>query len=380
MKKYSFPAIYFEGTRVCNLKCKICMTGSNDARLVKKRIRDQLSAHEIKKHILEPGKELGASQLGLSGGEFLLRKDALEILQDAIDLDYDAKIVTNGTLLDDELLTELKEIAGPKLVMAFGINSATSRDLNRETRDLGLDTVLEALERCKKHGITRHVVVNIGSYNKEDIAETLAWLTTNRLPFNRSPFVARNSGEAYFNDMAFSRDDMERYIHPALRGNMLGYVSFTPFFLSPEVHAEISGGKSWNQTIPQNPPIGCFVGTWLGISAEGDVSPCATLLDELPAGNVREKPLYEIIDESPIFKNILNRDNLKGRCGRCRYKYTCGGCRSIAFFHTGDYMAEDPTCFFEPEDETTVSEHEEETNRNTRRYARFIMNTGLYDP
>ena len=41
----------------------------------------------------------------------------------------------------------------------------------------------------------------------------------------------------------------------------------------------------------------------------------------------------------------------------------------MAWFEHGDIMAEDPTCFFEPEDESTISEHEAETNRNFKRYA-----------
>ena len=44
----------------------------------------------------------------------------------------------------------------------------------------------------------------------------------------------------------------------------------------------------------------------------------------------------------------------------------------MAYFHTGDLMGEDPTCFFEPEDETTVSEHEAETNRMFKRYAFMV--------
>jgi hypothetical protein len=44
----------------------------------------------------------------------------------------------------------------------------------------------------------------------------------------------------------------------------------------------------------------------------------------------------------------------------------------MAWFESGDLMGEDPTCFFEPTDETTVSEHEEETNRMFRRYLFMI--------
>ena len=69
---------------------------------------------------------------------------------------------------------------------------------------------------------------------------------------------------------------------------------------------------------------------------------------------------------------VLDRDQLTGKCGRCRYKYTCGGCRAMAWFEHGDLMAEDPTCFFEPEDESTVSEHEEETNKIFKRYAFMV--------
>ncbi len=68
------------------------------------------------------------------------------------------------------------------------------------------------------------------------------------------------------------------------------------------------------------------------------------------AGNVREQPLDQLVDESELFAELLDRSRLKGRCGRCRYQYTCGGCRAMAYYHPGDYLAEDPTCFFDPEE------------------------------
>jgi hypothetical protein len=50
----------------------------------------------------------------------------------------------------------------------------------------------------------------------------------------------------------------------------------------------------------------------------------------------------------------------------------------MAYFHTGDYMADDPTCFFDPIDHTTVSEHEEETNRLFKKYLMIARYVGLY--
>jgi radical SAM protein with 4Fe4S-binding SPASM domain len=133
------------------------------------------------------------------------------------------------------------------------------------------------------------------------------------------------------------------------------------------VHQEISNGVS-NVSVPQNPSIGCWCGTWLAVNAEGDVSPCGILLDDVNCGNIREKSFQQVIDDSEVFQKILNRKELKGKCGRCRYQFTCGGCRAMAYYHSGDIMDEDPTCFFEPIDSTTVCEHEQETNKIFKKF------------
>lgn len=104
------------------------------------------------------------------------------------------------------------------------------------------------------------------------------------------------------------------------------------------------------------------------------------MLDALDAGNVRDQPIDELVQSSPLFADITDRSRLKGRCGRCRYQYTCGGCRAMAFYHTGDYMREDPTCFFDPVDRSTVSEHEAETNNVFKKYLLVARAAGAYQP
>ena len=355
------------------------MTGSNNKNIVEKSAEKELTCREICGDLLKPAREeLGARIVALGGGEFLLRKDAIEIVREAAALEYTTiSVLTNGCIIDDDLLKTLKQAAGRKLVITFGINSIGDKKINRVTRETEPDMVVKALELCRRNRIRRHVVVNVGRYNMHTLETTFSWLTKKRIPFNRSPFVPRNSGREYFEEMGFSKEDMQRFIHPALRKQLSCYVSYTPLFLAPEVHAEVSGGNSWNVTVPHDPCIGCWVGSWIAVSAEGNVAPCTTLLDELSAGNIRDSSLTEIVATSGIFRNILNRDALKGKCGRCRYKRTCGGCRAMAYYHCSDYMAEDPTCFFDPVDESTVSEFEEKTNAMFRKYARLARISGL---
>jgi len=367
--RYTFKTLFYEATRRCNLSCPMCMAGSNDEDFVRHRRPRELSTEEIERHVLATAREIGIETITWSGGEFVVREDSTELVRLATHYGYASTVCTNGLGITEDTLLELQEASGGTLVIAAGINSIDNE--NAWTRDADNDLALDVLELCEKLGIRRHVVVNVGCHNLGTLDKTLQWLEDRGIPYNRSPFTARGSGRKYWQELRFTKEQMESTIHPALRKHPLGYISYTPFFLSPEVHERHSKGAA-NVTVPQNPSIGCWCGTWLALSAEGDLSPCGILLDEVSCGNVREKTFQQIIDDSPAFQAVLDRNQLKGKCGRCRYKFTCGGCRAMAFFETGDLMAEDPTCFFEPEDETTVCEHEEETNRVFKQYA-FVI-------
>ncbi|MCX8111446.1 MAG: SPASM domain-containing protein, partial [Syntrophorhabdaceae bacterium] len=68
------------------------------------------------------------------------------------------------------------------------------------------------------------------------------------------------------------------------------------------------------------------------------------------AGNIRERSFKDIWEKEEVFKNLRNRENtLKGACGECKYRVICGGCRGRAYALSGDYLAEDPSCFINKE-------------------------------
>jgi radical SAM protein with 4Fe4S-binding SPASM domain len=372
-KPFNFPTLYFEATRACNLRCNICMSGSNDPQRVRQSRQEQLSAQEIEDLVFARVGEVGVKIIIWSGGEFLTRPDALDLLRGARRHGYRSSVCTNGLQLDRERLLAIREAGGDDLVISLGINSLD--ESNSATRDAEVEVTLRALNLCESLGIKRHVVVNLGRHNLQTLGQTFDYLYQRRIPWNRSPFTARGSGAQHFLEQTLTREEMERYAHPQMRRHAFGYVSYTPFFLAPELHAKFSQGRH-NHTVPQSPSIGCWCGTWLALSAEGDVAPCAILLDVLNAGNVRETSVRDIVAHSEIFQRILDRRQLGGKCGRCRYKFTCGGCRAMALFASGDYMGEDPQCFFEPVDETTVCEHEAETGRVFERYALMARYAG----
>ena len=82
------------------------------------------------------------------------------------------------------------------------------------------------------------------------------------------------------------------------------------------------------------------------ISHTGVVQPCGFL--DLNCGDVTQKPFQKIWNDSEIFGNLRDFDSLKGKCGACEYRKVCGGCRARAYEATGDYMAEEPLCSYQP--------------------------------
>lgn len=83
------------------------------------------------------------------------------------------------------------------------------------------------------------------------------------------------------------------------------------------------------------------------VSQKGEVYPAGFLPAPL-LGSVRETRLSEIYRDSPFLMELRDMDRLKGKCGRCEFRWPCGGSRARAYAVTGDYMAEEPLCAYEP--------------------------------
>jgi radical SAM protein with 4Fe4S-binding SPASM domain len=77
---------------------------------------------------------------------------------------------------------------------------------------------------------------------------------------------------------------------------------------------------------------------------EGNVLPCRRF--PISIGNLLATPFKQIWEESELLEELRRKENLKGKCGRCKIK-DCRGCRSLALALTGDYLGEDPHCWYE---------------------------------
>lgn len=82
------------------------------------------------------------------------------------------------------------------------------------------------------------------------------------------------------------------------------------------------------------------------ISHTGDVMPSGFL--PLAAGNVHDQDPVALYRDAPLFRQLRDPGALKGKCGRCEFREVCGGSRARAYGVTGDPLASDPSCPYQP--------------------------------
>ena len=366
-----FHSIYLETTRKCNLSCAYCSTGSN---LKDKNFGEELTSDEIINLILKPAATLGSRFVVFSGGEFLLRNDSFYLLEEAQKMGYRIGIASNGTTLNQETINILKKILGNNLIISLGVNSFTPK--NADTRDKDEDFVLETINLLKANNININISITIGQFNKDTFSQTVEMVKALGLAYNRLPYVPRNS---LCTNQMLDKETLKACFHPVLNKYFNGFSSYHPLFLNECDYEKYSGQNSKTSKVPTNPSVGCWVGSYFAVTPEGEISPCPLFADQVTGGNIRNMPLKEILFESTLFSQITNRQLLKGQCHSCKYNFTCGGCRVMAYFKSGDMLAEDPTCFIKDLNEEELSQIEKQTAKSFRDYVRMAGVGGLFD-
>jgi len=82
------------------------------------------------------------------------------------------------------------------------------------------------------------------------------------------------------------------------------------------------------------------------VSHTGEIFPSGFL--PVSGGNVLQDSLVDVYRHRELFRILRDHEKREGKCGRCEYQKICGGSRSRAYAVTGNYLAEDPRCVYQP--------------------------------
>ena len=325
-------------THLCNLRCQHCYQDD----LSRQTNLDWADIKKVSNDILTTIKEWDKTVcIHLTGGEPLLIPELFLLLKD---LDQqpmveELGIITNGLLIDRELSGKLSGFSKlKKIKISLDGADAETHDSIRQERTF--EKVIENLSLIQKEN--RFEVILMCTVMKRNFRNLLPLihlcqdLGVDGLILER--FIPLGRGREIM-DQVLDKEEwkefletLSEYFSITERNNtLLPYQAFQVNFDSSE--PELLGAP-------------CVIGKdGLCIMPEGSVFPCRRL--PISIGNLLNDSLKTIWETSEILKKLREKENLMGNCGSCEVK-DCRGCRSLALALTGNYLSEDPHCWYLP--------------------------------
>ncbi|MBI1966767.1 MAG: radical SAM protein [Gemmatimonadetes bacterium] len=327
-------------TRRCNLACAHCYIAAGPT----ESATGELPTAECLRIVDEILAVNPGLLLILSGGEPLLREDLEEIARYASSRGATVVVGTNGTGLTAARISALKGAGVRGVAVSVDSLRPSYHDNFRHGRG-SLAETQAALARLREQHLDVVIQTAVTKGNRRELGRLVAWAADEgAVAFNCYFLVAtgRGAGLGDLTPVEYEAvlADLARW-EGAYRGRMLVRAKCAPHFMRI-VHA----------ADPDSPVLNyetrCPCGTqYCRITPDGKLTPCPYLPEV--AGDLRTHRFAEIWRSSPLFRQ-LREGVLGGKCGACEYRQLCGGCRARAFALTGDVLAADPSCVYEPAD------------------------------
>ena len=285
--------------------------------------------------VLREARQLGALQLGLSGGEPLLRDDIEDIVVEAKKLGYYSNLITSGVGLTETRIAAFKDGGLDHIQLSMHDITEEINNFITNTKTFALKKKVAAM--IKEHDYPMVLNVVIHRYNIEHIGEILQMAEA-----LEADYVELANTQYYGwslvnrNQLMPTQAQIEKAeaITQAYRQKVGNKMKI--FFVVPDYFA--------------NRPKKCMNGwgeVFMIVTANGDVLPChsARVLPNMTFPNVREHGLAWAWQDSPAFNRYRGQAWMQEPCVSCPEKdHDLGGCRCQAFLLTGSAEIADPVC------------------------------------
>ena len=353
--RYLYPDaprnVYWEMTIACDLVCKHCR-----AEAIPCRDPAELTT-EDGKALMRDVRAMGSMMI-LTGGDPMKRPDLFELIAYARDIQLPLSITPSTTpTLTRDAVRRFRKLG----VAAMGLSlDGPSADIHDTFRGVAgtFENSIKALEWAEEF----HLPVQV---NTTVTRETLPHLPAlySLLRQEASPPVRRWSlfvlvpvgrGAALGTPSAEDVEELFGWVYSISRDAPF-HVSTVeaPHYRRFWIQRKLEEGMPFEEIHRLGKRMGFGIRDGNGVifvSHKGEVYPAGFLPSPL-LGNVREKPLSEIYRNSPLLRELRDMDRVTGKCGDCEFRWVCGGSRARAYAITGDYLAAEPICVYQPDGE-----------------------------
>lgn len=262
----------------CNFTCPHCYTGSGSGEYSD----PQLSMDDLRS-LADQADSLGVYEIDIQGGEPLAFPNLFSILESLITSRFYVYITTNGWLMTQDLADRLANSGVDRISVSIDSFSAESHDAFRNKQG-SFERAFNALECTKKAGMKPYVNIVIGHYNAQrpELADFCTRIINSGcgIGFN----CATPTGNWHGNyDVMMTEDDTLAI--EMLRGKNVQLIR-----------------DLWNIFVVRDVQLvkGCPSVNLFYVNPNGDVLPCPYIQGSM--GNIRQKPLKEILERGFSFK------------------------------------------------------------------------------
>lgn len=308
-----------ELTHKCNLSCKhcyICAGKNQQATIPTKQL---LSFLKRLKHLRLQG-------IDLTGGEPLLHPDFFTILSFCIQTFEHVDLLTNGTLITEEIADKLAEYK-EKLRICVSLDGSTA-EIHNNIRGWGFSEVVSGIKNLTSRGLFVRVGMSYTSDSYHDIENTIMLakkLGAQRFTF--SPILPFGRGEKIQTD----------------RTRALTETQIKSIVEIIEKHKEFITSIDSDKIEKEKP--GCGAGfSCVVINPNGDVRPCILLPEEwLSLGNIFKKSPKNLFAHPAVtfLAKVHAPQKDDSACQLCKNRYFCSSCWVRAVYKN---MTEELNC------------------------------------
>jgi radical SAM protein len=339
--------VYWEMTQACALACRHCRAAA-----VPDPHPNELKFEEgvqLLDQILEFGDPL--PQLILTGGDPLARRDLHPIIVEARKRGIGVSITPAATAaLTREVLERLVELGVDGLGLSLDAATAEHHDAIRGVPGT-FDRTMQAIQWARELKMPLQVNTLVAAETAADLPATYELLKDMGLA-RWSLFFLISVGRGKVLE-PLGVEEAERVMRWIFDISKVApfVVSTTeaPSYRRVVVEQMRADGMTGEQIRRSSHYRSFGIRDGHGImfvSHMGEICPAGFL--PVGAGNIRRDRLADIYRNSELFHSLHDPTQFDDRCGHCEYHAICGGSRSRAFEATGNLLASDPLCEYQP--------------------------------
>ncbi len=299
-------AVHLDVTYRCNERCVHCYLDHDD--------HGEMTTAEIK-DVLEQLAEAGTFFLIFSGGEVLMRRDFLELVEHARRLLFNVRIKTNAVMIREREAQRLLQLGVEQVQISIYSHRPEVHDAITKLPG-SLKRSIEAIRFLKSQGLKVVIANVLMTGNMGDHAGVQALARELDVIYTLDPTITpKMDGDTSILSLRIPGSELNAVFH---NKNLVGDVEKFCAPPPPPNDDEMEG-------------YSCSAGhTAAYISPYGDVFPCVQF--PLPSGNVRRQKFIDIWRHSPALEEVRSiRIKDLPVCSTCSHAGACTRCPGLAY-------------------------------------------------